>query len=390
MKLNKTYDPNYTKSCMTMLYVTWTCIVMVTLADTITVLIEAKFISPALFTTGFRSFVLIPGTLNILTMAIIHGVSILLLRSERYVAQSVIYLAGVTIICFILAQSNYEMVIAFVLFSVPVLVGMFYLDTKIQITALVFGLVGFCSHLLILFSRDDAIIGDKLFSPNVETSLIIMAVVFALSIIIIRRYEYLHKHIKEEIERKHEDAFSGFPNHSGFYDDLDMVFKDADKIVGQFSLGLIDIDNFTYINEKYNHAFGDQILEIMVESINKSIVNTSKAYRYGGEEFAIICNAPQEVMLNMVDSILREFKNRTELKLGVKVTASAGVCEYDPDQFSGKRDVFAAVGEALYVAKRLGKDQSAVWNEALVRNSFVSAGDLATMESIIDDQRMDA
>lgn len=384
MKLNKAYDPNYTKSCMTLLHVTWACIALVMIADTVAVIIEAQFMSAALFSTGFKLFVLYPGVINILTMAIVHVLSVYLLKKNKFVFQAHIYLLGVTIICFVLAQSNQEMVMVFVFFIIPVVLAMFYLDTRIQISSLIFSLVGFVAHILLVFNKDGAIVEDNLFSSNVETSLVIMMIVFALSIVIIKRHEILHQNTQKEVEKSNIDELSGLPNYVVFYEDLEEVLTDAEENEDKFSLGLIDLDNFMLLNNKYKHDFGNEALKIMVDCINKSLVNTAKAYRYGEEEFVIICNDQELIMINMVDSILREFKRKTEMKLDVKVTASAGICEYEQGQFSGKRDVFAAVGEALYAAKRLGKDQYTVWNNVLVRNSFISSGELVP-EHIVDE-----
>lgn len=388
MKLSRAYDPNYIKSCMNLLYITWACIAFVTIADTATVIMESKFMSVVGIATGFRTFVLVPGIINIITMGIVHSLSHYFLKSEKFMAQAILYITGATIMCFVLAQSNQETVIILVLFTIPILLGMLYLDIRVQIFSLVINLIAFSIHIFILFSFQDEMVGNKLFSSNVETAVVLMLVVFGLSIVVIRRYERINGYTEEKIRKSHEDAFSGFPNHSGFYDDLDVVFKDAEREAGEFSLGLIDIDNFTSLNEEHDFDFGNKVLEIMVDSINKSLVNTAKAYRYSGEEFALICIGQQDIMINMVDSILRDFKKKTELKLGKKITASAGVCEYDPEQFRGKSDVFAAVSEALYASKRLGKDRSAVWNEALVRDSFVRAGSLVPdriVEEVIVD-----
>lgn len=392
MNLNKTDDSNYYKSCMALLHITWACIGLVIIADTVTIIIEATYLSTALFFTGFKSYVLLPGIINIIIMSIVHLLSRILLWSNRFVTQAILYVAGVTCICFVLAQANQDLVIMFVMFSVPILLAMLYMDVRIQVISLIFCLLGFGLHNLLLFRNDQNMTSDKLFSSNVEIALVTMVIVFTLSIVVIKRNDRLTSQIRDEIEKNKKDETSGYPNHIVFYEDLDEVFESGEKNNENFCLGLIDVDSFMLLNNKYGHSFGEEVINILVDSINKSLVNTADVYRYGGEEFAIICSAEEDIMINMVGTILGEFKKKTEMKLDVKVTASAGICEYNPKQFSSARDVFAAVGEALYAAKRLGKDQYAIWNDALVRNSYVGSGELVPehiVEEVIEE-RLDA
>lgn len=376
MKLNNTAEPNYSKFCLRLLITTWIFIIVVLAADSLTVFFEAKFYSQSLFKASFKSYVLIPGAFNLVAMTVVHIASTLLLKRQKYISQAVVYLLGITFICFILARSNQDLSLNLIFFALPIVISIFYFDIKVLTFGFAFTLVGFAIHVMLLINATDKKLNETLLPVNIEATFVIMIIIFVICFQIIKRHEELSEVAEQAEEKQQKDHLTGYLNHSGFYKDLDEVYKNSSREKGEFCLALIDIDNFTVINDEYGHGLGDEVIEVMVDCINKSLVNTASVYRYGGEEFVIICKSQHEIVINMIDSIIREFRNKTEMKIGILVTASAGICEYDPRHFKGKRDMFAAVDEALYAAKRLGKNQYALWNEALVRDSFVSTGKL--------------
>ncbi len=380
MKVNHTDDINYNRSCYRLLILTWICIVVVLFSDTLTVFIDAQFLSNTIFSSAFVTYVILPGFLNVLVMAVVNALSYFFLRKKMYVAQACLYIVGITIICYIMARNNLDVSLNMMFFIVPIVLSMFYLDKRLLLFSFIISSIAFAIHLLLMLNKTDSGLVYAMLPINIEISIVIMVIVLVAGMVIIDRSETMLKKAEESAIKKDEDILTGYLNHSGFYNDLDQTFMKFGKEKGEFSLALLDIDNFTHINEEYSYKFGDKVLETIVSSINKSLVNTATAYRYGGEEFVIICKGPEEIVINMVDSILRDFKNKTEMKLDVAVTASAGICGYDPKMFRGKRDLFAALDEALYAAKRLGKNQYVVWNEAVVRDSFASVGnDIARM-----------
>ena len=383
MRINYSDESNYNKACVRLIFLTWLCIALIALAETFTVFIDAHYLGNTVLAGNFKSFVFMPATINVLVMAIVHIVSYILLKHKFYIGQACIYIVGLTVICVVMARLNQSVNISLLFFIIPIMLALLYLDIRILVFSLVSSLAAMGLHTMYLLRNTNRELNETFLPVNIETSIVIIAIAFVIGFMVIKRVESLHTAATEALQKGQEDMLTGYLNHSGFYDDLDEVFKNVSREKGEFCLSLIDIDNFTLINEEYGYSVGDEIIEIMVDCINKSLVNTAKAYRYGGEEFVIICRGHQEIVINMVDSMIREFKNKTEMITGVLVTASAGICEYDPHHFKGKRDIFAALDEALYAAKRMGKDQYCVWNEALVRDSYVSSGKILLQDEDI-------
>ena len=113
-----------------------------------------------------------------------------------------------------------------------------------------------------------------------------------------------------------EDSLTHLGNKNNFNIN---AFKDYQKAMnsGQnFSIGMVDMDNFKSINEVFNHPTGDLFLSKIAQHI-KQIAESSgaKAYRYGGEEFVITAiNKKPEEMKFVMDSIAESIKNDNEIQ----------------------------------------------------------------------------
>ncbi len=128
-----------------------------------------------------------------------------------------------------------------------------------------------------------------------------------------------------------------------------------------FVLLMIDIDDFKYYNDGYGHQQGDEAL-YRIGGILKSCCRTSDIVaRYGGEEFAIICpgagidNAMllgARVMNEVRDSV---FEGAHVFPLG-RLTVSIGAACF-PDHAQSAADLIRRADEALFAAKRSGKDR---------------------------------
>jgi diguanylate cyclase (GGDEF)-like protein len=127
-------------------------------------------------------------------------------------------------------------------------------------------------------------------------------------------------------------------------------------------LGLVlcDIDHFKRVNDTHGHLTGDLVLAEVAATIRATIREYDSAYRYGGEEMAVI--AP-EASLEAVRALAERLRAAIEAKQlrtakgePLKVTASFGVAT-----FSGAASVpeklIAAADEALYAAKRGGRNR---------------------------------
>jgi len=130
----------------------------------------------------------------------------------------------------------------------------------------------------------------------------------------------------------------------------------ADRHKQELSLIMIDLDDFKRHNDTHGHQTGDKLLEELADMIRKSIRESDAAFRYGGDEFAVllpVCDIKnaEHVAKKIVEKIsIHQFKN-VQGQLLEKVTISCGVACY-----KGNLEAFVAEADKhLFVSKTSGK-----------------------------------
>lgn len=122
-----------------------------------------------------------------------------------------------------------------------------------------------------------------------------------------------------------------------------------------FSLIYLDIDFFKKINDTYGHDVGDVILKEISEIIRKTIRVSDYPFRWGGEEFIIICPSTPMEDAKVLAERLREGVEKALFVAGGKTTISIGVTQYcvgeTVDEMIKRGD------SALYQAKKEGRNR---------------------------------
>jgi diguanylate cyclase (GGDEF)-like protein len=126
---------------------------------------------------------------------------------------------------------------------------------------------------------------------------------------------------------------------------------------------LFDIDQFKNLNDRFGHLAGDEVLRTISQACATSLRASDVICRYGGEEFAII--APET---KGEDAVVLAKKLRTLVallqftKASIQVTISLGVVEIGGTSVSSET-VIAAADEALYAAKKQGRNRECLYGE---------------------------
>jgi len=137
----------------------------------------------------------------------------------------------------------------------------------------------------------------------------------------------------------------------------------------KFALLMIDIDNFKAVNDAYGHPVGDLVLKRVSLSIADSVRGSDLAFRYGGEEFAVLLpNTGHVGALHVAGRILAMAEEELTEVEGVQIrsTVSIGLALL-PENASSVRDLIVEADNALYVAKRSGKNR-------IVRSERIACG----------------
>jgi diguanylate cyclase (GGDEF)-like protein len=158
------------------------------------------------------------------------------------------------------------------------------------------------------------------------------------------------------------DSLTGIANRRSFDRTLEIEWRRAIRRKGPLSLLMIDVDFFKNLNDKYGHPYGDACLVEIANALQAALPRSADLLaRYGGEEFAIILSATDARGADTVAFRMREYIRALHLKnetpIGPFVTISIGVATYQLPHEGNTGGLIKAADEALYQAKRRGRDR---------------------------------
>lgn len=190
----------------------------------------------------------------------------------------------------------------------------------------------------------------------------ILFMVIFLVINIVNRVKARNKHRDLE-EKADTDLLTGLYNKISTERRIkDYMAAHPDE---QGLLFILDVDNFKKINDTMGHAFGDEVLRTLGTSIRAEFRASDILGRTGGDEFTLfLCNMKDENVIKMeAEKVERFFKNfRAGTYTKYSVTASIGCAVFSRDG-ANFEDLYKAADNALYVAKKRGKNQLAFYGE---------------------------
>ncbi|HEV7389519.1 MAG TPA: diguanylate cyclase [Gemmatimonadaceae bacterium] len=170
--------------------------------------------------------------------------------------------------------------------------------------------------------------------------------------------------INETLRKKNEelellsttDSLTGLSNHRSLMQRLDQEVARFRKEKRGFSVLVGDVDHFKQYNDAFGHPAGDEVLQRIAEIMRESTRKNDCCARYGGEEFVIVL--PDTAAADALDTA-EHIRARVAAKKfsGRKMTLSIGVATF-PDDADDAEAIIAVADEALYQAKREGRDRT--------------------------------
>jgi two-component system cell cycle response regulator len=162
------------------------------------------------------------------------------------------------------------------------------------------------------------------------------------------------------------DGLTKAYNKKFFSDRLESEIAYAKRHNTHLSLLLFDVDHFKKVNDNFGHLAGDHVL-VQLARLTQGTIRTEDVFaRYGGEEFAVYCRAVPLETAGIVAERLRALIEGTSFEhegRRLPVTISIGVAAYPITPANTGTELIAAADEALYEAKRCGR------NRVLLRRS---------------------
>lgn len=162
------------------------------------------------------------------------------------------------------------------------------------------------------------------------------------------------------------DALTGLYNRRYLEETLTREIKRAER--KEYSLGIImiDIDHFKRINDMYGHAAGDAFLKEFGKMLKDQIRQYDIVCRYGGEEFVLMMpEISVDGSMKRAESLqakTKQLRVQYKEKILEPVTISLGVAVF-PEHGSTGEEVLKSADDALYTAKREGRDRAWISKE---------------------------
>jgi diguanylate cyclase (GGDEF)-like protein len=155
------------------------------------------------------------------------------------------------------------------------------------------------------------------------------------------------------------DSLTGLANRRTLDEELVLEWRRADRVGDSLAFVLLDLDDFKQVNDTHGHQAGDAVLRAVGEVLLGGVRQVDLAGRYGGEEFALILPETDLTGAIKLAERLRVALETTPVELAegktLQVTASFGVAL--KDELSSADELVAVADEALYAAKRAGKNR---------------------------------
>lgn len=155
------------------------------------------------------------------------------------------------------------------------------------------------------------------------------------------------------------DGLTGLFNSRHFFARLEAECDRAARYDQPLSLMLLDADNFKQLNDTHGHLEGDNVLQALARVMQSCIRSSDAAFRYGGEEFAVLLpGTALDAAALLAERLCAAFSGtplRLSSNITIRCTISVGVAQYLAPEPA--RSLMRRADEGIYEAKRRGRNR---------------------------------
>lgn len=178
------------------------------------------------------------------------------------------------------------------------------------------------------------------------------------------------------------DALTGLPNRRALARRLPEAIARARRGSHVLAVGLIDLDDFKSMNDRFGHAGGDQFLQAMARRLQSRLRDGDLLVRLGGDEFLIVIDTlASERVVEQIAAIMNRLHESLEAPIEIapgrvaEVRMSAGVAIF-PGDATGEGTLLRCADVALHRVKAAKVDRSFWWHlaDAIAWQSAVQSG----------------
>ena len=181
------------------------------------------------------------------------------------------------------------------------------------------------------------------------------------------------KHHEKELKEKIEiDPVLHVYNRNAGVERINEYIK-SNPESRDYALFVIDIDDFKNINDTYGHLYGDTVIAMVAEMLNKATDDDAIVGRYGGDEFFVFLKSSRiaENADRVVDNVCK-----INISDDKRITCSVGVADGRIfEEVPNYKVLFSKADKALYSTKKNGKAHWEIYNENIVYDNSSHAID---------------
>ncbi len=144
---------------------------------------------------------------------------------------------------------------------------------------------------------------------------------------------------------------------AAFDRDLSLAVEDASRQSEPCAMIMMDIDHFKAVNDTHGHPVGDEVLLGVAQRLVDRVGPRGRAYRYGGEEFAVLLPGySAEEAFGLAERIRKDIEREPLSTKKLSITASFGTVSV-PEEAANAAQLLKRTDNALYEAKESGRNQ---------------------------------
>lgn len=158
-------------------------------------------------------------------------------------------------------------------------------------------------------------------------------------------------------ERASYDFLSQLYNRSTFERELKSEIERSAHT--KVAVLFIDVDDFKFINDRFGHSVGDEVIKYVAGCIKQRVKGSGFAGRFGGDEFVLCITDPKQIeeieslSLDLIDELYEGYHSELA-NVSINVKASIGIAFF-PEHGDDSSKIVAAADEAMYFVKKNGK-----------------------------------
>jgi diguanylate cyclase (GGDEF)-like protein len=219
------------------------------------------------------------------------------------------------------------------------------IQASVRWTIMVFGLMASAALVLVVLWERSPLLSVALFGP-------------LLAIALYQRSTY---RALRAMRLALTDPLTSLGNHRHFHERVERELLDARSSGGEFSLCLVDVDDFKRVNDLYGHPAGDRVLAQIAANLRQN----GEAFRLGGDEFAVLLPGCDERTAVVTAGAIVQRVESLQVEHVGSVTVSAGISTF-PSHAPNRGELIRLADSALYWAKEHGKNRVHVYRPDVV------------------------